>query len=115
MALISFVKWARYELRGSSSFCLIPRRDMTVGLGQALARKLASNSLTSWSREWMEGSDSRPYHPRAVPHRVIEKARYIMASDVPYKAICIGNTAMCSIGSKPPSYTLQHWEAERYN
>ncbi|RWV82011.1 hypothetical protein GW17_00056521 [Ensete ventricosum] len=31
MALISFVKWARYGPRGSSSFCLIPRWDATVG------------------------------------------------------------------------------------
>ncbi|RWW50883.1 hypothetical protein BHE74_00042821 [Ensete ventricosum] len=33
----------RYYPSGSSSFCLIPRRDITVGLGCALARKFDSN------------------------------------------------------------------------
>ncbi|RWW81568.1 hypothetical protein BHE74_00010015 [Ensete ventricosum] len=90
--------------RCSSSFYLISRRDVAVGFSQALAKKLASNSLMSWSKEWIEVSDSQPYHPRAIPHRVVEKARHIMASDVPYKAICAQNAATCSIGSEPPSY-----------
>ncbi|RRT45205.1 hypothetical protein B296_00038557 [Ensete ventricosum] len=33
----------RYYPSGSSSFCLIPRRDITIGLGCALARKFDSN------------------------------------------------------------------------
>ncbi|RZS17075.1 hypothetical protein BHM03_00049186 [Ensete ventricosum] len=47
MALISFMKRVRYGSRGSSSFCLISRRDVAVGFGRVLARKLASNSLAS--------------------------------------------------------------------
>ncbi|RWW52680.1 hypothetical protein BHE74_00040886 [Ensete ventricosum] len=104
MALISFVKQARYGPRGSSSFYLIPRRDATVGFGRALARKLASNSLASWSKEWIEAGDRQLYHPRAITHKVVGKARHIMASDVSYKAICALNAATCSIGSEPPSY-----------
>ncbi|RWW55387.1 hypothetical protein BHE74_00037976 [Ensete ventricosum] len=87
MTLISFVKRERYRSRGSSSFCLITRRDMVVGFGQALARKLALNSLASWSKEWMEASDSRLYHFRAIPHRVVGKVWHIMASNMTYKAI----------------------------
>ncbi|RWW62618.1 hypothetical protein BHE74_00030245 [Ensete ventricosum] len=104
MTLISSVKRVRYGSRGSSSFCLIPRRDAVVGFGRALARKLASNSLTSWSKEWMKASSSWLYHPRATPHRVIGKAQHIMASDVSYKAICTLNVTTCSVGSEPPSY-----------
>ncbi|RZS16051.1 hypothetical protein BHM03_00047993 [Ensete ventricosum] len=47
MTLISFIKRARYGSRGSSSFCLNPRRDAVVGFDGALARKLSSNSLAS--------------------------------------------------------------------
>ncbi|RRT60588.1 hypothetical protein B296_00041376 [Ensete ventricosum] len=104
MALISSVKRVTYGSRSSSSFCLIPRRDAVVGFGRALARKLASNSLASWSKEWMKVSSSWLYHPRATPRRVIGKAQHIMASDVSYKAICTLNVTTCSVGSEPPSY-----------
>ncbi|RWW85043.1 hypothetical protein BHE74_00006318 [Ensete ventricosum] len=94
----------RYGPRSSSSFCLIPRRDKTVGFGRALARKLASTSLVSWSKEWMNSSDSQSYHPRATPRRVVGKAWHIIAFHVSYKAIYTLNAMTCSVGSKPPSY-----------
>ncbi|KAJ8500032.1 hypothetical protein OPV22_010584 [Ensete ventricosum] len=83
MSLTSFVKQARYRPRGSSSFYFIPRRDAAIGFGWALARKLVSNSLTSWLKECIEMDGNRLYHPRAIPCRVVEKARHIMASNVP--------------------------------
>ncbi|RWW04607.1 hypothetical protein GW17_00032158 [Ensete ventricosum] len=41
------MNWAN----GSLSLWLILRRDATVGLRQALARKFNSNSLVSWSKQ----------------------------------------------------------------
>ncbi|RZR71325.1 hypothetical protein BHM03_00004682 [Ensete ventricosum] len=79
-------------------------RDAVVGFSRALARKLASNSLTSWSKERIEVGGSRLYHPRAIPHKVVGRAQHIMECDVPYKAICALNVTTCSIGSEPPSY-----------
>ncbi|RWV85081.1 hypothetical protein GW17_00053154 [Ensete ventricosum] len=73
MVLISFVKRARYEPRGSSSFCLIPGRDAMIGFGSALERKLASNSLASWSKEWIKAGGRRLYHPRTIPREAVRK------------------------------------------
>ncbi|RRT41767.1 hypothetical protein B296_00046788 [Ensete ventricosum] len=104
MTLISFTKRARYGLRGSSSFCLIPRRDAVVGFGQVLTRKLVSNSFTSWSKEWIRVGGRRLYHPQAIQHKVIKRARHIVPSDVSYKTTCALNAATFSVGSELPSY-----------
>ncbi|RWW28264.1 hypothetical protein GW17_00007266 [Ensete ventricosum] len=52
----------------------------------------------------MEEGGNRSYHPRAIPRRVVRKARHIMTYDVPYRVICAWNAAMCSVGSELPSY-----------
>ncbi|RZR74730.1 hypothetical protein BHM03_00041966 [Ensete ventricosum] len=93
-----------YGPRGLSSFCLIPRRDAAVGFSRALARKLALNSLASWSKEWIDEDGNRLYHSRAIPRKIVGKARHIMASDMPYKTIYALNAMICSIGLEPPSY-----------
>ncbi|RZS24532.1 hypothetical protein BHM03_00057610 [Ensete ventricosum] len=98
------MKRARYRPRGSSSFCLIPRRDAVVGFGWALARKLVSNSFASWSKEWIRAGGRRLYHPQAIQHKVVKRARHIVASDVSYKTTCALNAATCSIGSELLSY-----------
>ncbi|RRT36944.1 hypothetical protein B296_00048852 [Ensete ventricosum] len=50
-----------------------------IGFGSALERKLASNSLARWSKEWIEVGGRRLYHPRAIPCEVIGKAQHTIA------------------------------------
>ncbi|RWW63315.1 hypothetical protein BHE74_00029516 [Ensete ventricosum] len=102
------------KVRAKGLIFLLPHPEERHGnrLCPTLARKLASNSLMSWSKEWMEASGSQSYHPRPTPHRVVGKAQHIMASDVPYKTIYTLNAVTCSIGSEPPSYasSTRRWK-----
>ncbi|RWV93182.1 hypothetical protein BHE74_00058532 [Ensete ventricosum] len=82
----------------------MPRSEVTVGLGRALARKFCSNSLASWSKEKMEAGPSRLYHIRAGPMKVVAKTRHMSASDESYNAIWAQKAATCSVGSELPSY-----------
>ncbi|RRT39197.1 hypothetical protein B296_00055713 [Ensete ventricosum] len=82
----------------------MPRSEVAVGLGRALARKFCSNSLASWSKEKMEAGPSRLYHIRAGPMKVVAKTRYMSASDESYNAIWAQKAATCSVGSELPSY-----------
>ncbi|RWW46340.1 hypothetical protein BHE74_00047736 [Ensete ventricosum] len=44
------------------------------------------------------------YHPQAIQHKVVKRARHIVASDMSYKTTCALNAATCSIGSELLSY-----------
>ncbi|RRT31860.1 hypothetical protein B296_00047457 [Ensete ventricosum] len=68
--------------RGSSLPWAIPRREVVVGLGHALAKKFSSNSLASKSNEGIDAGLRREYQVLAAPLRVVEKARHIRASEV---------------------------------
>ncbi|RRT59720.1 hypothetical protein B296_00008208 [Ensete ventricosum] len=57
------------------------------GLGRVLANKLSSNSLVSLSKDETEDGLNLLYHIRAGPQRVVGKARHVIASELPYKAI----------------------------
>ncbi|RWW51493.1 hypothetical protein BHE74_00042156 [Ensete ventricosum] len=77
------------------SFLLDLEEDFGSGTGQG-AHLPSTSSGDGWLRPGTSEEvgfelDSQLDHPQVILHRVVGKARHIMASDVPYKAICAWN------------------------